>query len=205
MDLMDVRRGIIGNNPHLEVVSGSIVAFETDMSAPLKTNAVGDVHIAHKNLIPSDAEYYDQHFIDSSGVVGESSTYRCNLEYIPVLPGETFAFQFYKYTTSGLAFTVPLYTADKTFVQRVSVISGYTSSGIGRFTGTLTIPSNVRYLRYSIPMQSREAQIEISSTATDFDDSAISYGPAQAIKSLKGRNIVWAEDTSNLTVNYWTH
>lgn len=115
VDLLEARRRILLNTPHLESLSGATASFETDMSAKLKECKVyftpiqegsGDpspdnvrpihgwdgvtVNLTGKNLFDASGEYLNNKWINNNGEIVDSLSNRPTLIYtqkIPVVSG----------------------------------------------------------------------------------------------------------------------
>lgn len=115
ISLLEARRRILLNTPHLESISGATASFETDMSAKLKECKVyftpiqegtGDpspdnvrpihgwdgvtVNLTGKNLFDASGEYLNNKWINNNGEIVDSLNNRPTLLYtqkIPVVSG----------------------------------------------------------------------------------------------------------------------
>ncbi len=205
MELMGARRGLL-SSIHGSSAEGFLIPFETDLSAKLKKCMAGNdtnpiVHLSKRNIVPSDAVYTPNYFVNSSGIVSYNTNYMMYDKYIPIIPGLTYAIRFIKNQSGAVGFTVPFYDADYTFVGRAVPFSA--ASGTGLRYGTFTAPANAAYIRYSLPKNSQNVQIEIGDTYTDYDNSAVT-DYANSVKTNIGKNVIWSE-AGHLSLSYWTH
>lgn len=186
---------LIAQSPHPETVSGGIVTFTPNAAYPLKScraifeplqsgsgNAspsnvrpitgwtVLNVYRSGKNVIPYDVEFTDNYFITSSGAVSYNDAYKYTADYLPIAPSTTYTCQMERLVASNVAFSVAMYDKSFTFVERQVAIRAAESS-VGLKTGQITTPSNVRYIRISVPVYTSviNYQIEVGSTATSYE------------------------------------
>lgn len=192
MDLMDYRRKIIENSPHLSHAEGSVATFSDGTDSPLNSmvvsiepsqsgtgdpsptnyrpisgwNAIG-VTRTGKNLL--DASTLEQGGINNSDGLDDTSAPNRqvrNRGYIGVIQGATYTLKVS--TTATLQRTcIYFYDISKTFISFVQASTARTSY-------TFTVPSNCKYIRikyYSgssgiTPSAITEIQLELGSTAT---------------------------------------
>lgn len=179
VDLLEARRRILLNTPHLESISGATASFSTDMVARLKEckihftpiqEGTGDpspdnvrpisgwdgvtIEQRGKNLFDTTGES-EGRFINSSGTSIANSDWN-HSDYIKVKPATTYTFN--PNTTAGSTAKHWFYNAQKTKIS-------YIASG----GGTFTTPEDAEYMRFSYRKTSASIQLEIGSTATAYE------------------------------------
>lgn len=188
MDLMTARRGIILSQPYQEVISGSLVHFAENMSAPLVILGSGNITIAGVNL-------FDEVYPDIA--VG-------TIKYRPLYVGNS---------TVTLSTNAPYSTGASLFILPGNVSSGASSNNNGVWNTrprTVTAINGYITIAYMIrnggtDPRSYNALLEIGSEVTEYDIYKGTTAPIGASrKSLLGINNIWS-DTGDITVKYWTH
>lgn len=205
MDLMMLRRQLC-KIPYATSISGNIVIFSSNLSAPLKSCMVGntvdpEIHLSKRNIIPSNAEYTPSKFINGSGVTASNANYMLYSGYIPAIEEATYSVRINKTRSGTIGFTVPFYNSSLRFMSRAVAIDATLASDTGLYYGTFTVPKDAKYFRFSAPTGSTEIQIEFGSTYTDYDNSMITDIASQ-IKTYRGQNIIWSE-SGEITLQYW--
>lgn len=177
MGVMEARRRILLNQPHLIDASGNPISFSTDMAAKMGVKAyfspvqegTGDpspsnvrpisgwtgceVTRCGKNIAP-ETGYVDGYFITSTGEVSQNDLYKYMASYVRVKPNTTYSVSMMKTYSEVLGFTVPFYDKNKAFIQREIAISSSEATSTGTYTGTFTTTSDTQWIRFSVPIHS---------------------------------------------------
>lgn len=142
------------------------------------TNGITGLTVCHtgKNIFDKDhAEYVTKKYIDDTGTVQSMNTYQYIANYILVKPNTTYAVQINK-GTSTAGFTVPMYDANKEFIEREVAIGAGTVSGIAY--GTFTTTAETKYIRFSCPVSSNvrpTIMIEEGSQSSEYEPFGEQY------------------------------
>lgn len=118
-----------------------------------------NVYHPGNNIVPPDAEYEENYFINSSGEVESNNSYKYTPDYIPVEPNTTYYVSMNKTISTALGFTVPLYDSSKGFIERIVAIGSSGSSGKGTYTGSFTTTSATAFIRISVPKNSDTIEV----------------------------------------------
>lgn len=215
--LMQLRRGILLNTPHIATASGDIITFQTDMTAPLKSLSVDaeatTVTRTGKNLLGGEAlvdsilltiptatvdrtsgtiTYAGNQPDNNSRIISTGMKFKENTRY-------TFL---YSYTGERRNFR--WFYTDGTYDGSSSVpTSGVYVSAAGKTVASLR---KIRYNNNPVTLNYNNCGIfEGRLSATDFEAYVGEYfQPNGTIKTLVGQNNIWA-DTGTSEVKYWTH
>jgi len=118
-----------------------------------------NVYHPGNNIVPPDAEYEENYFINSSGEVESGNSYKYTPDYIPVEPNTTYYVSMNKTISTALGFTVPLYDSSKGFIERIVAIGSSGSSGKGTYTGSFTTTNATAFIRISVPKSSDTIEV----------------------------------------------
>lgn len=215
--LMQLRRGILLNTPHLETASGEIATFQTDMKAPLKRllaslAPIQDLH-GYSNPWPAgggknkfdepNATVYNR-FFNTNNNWQNSSTGACSYA-IPAVAGETWAIS--ASNPSLTIFRVGYLTdALPTANNQSPQIYGVTrKTGPGNVI--LEIPNDATYVLVQINndyARNGLVQIEVgASTATDYAPYS-NICPITGLTNVRirrmGRNLAYRSSTSTANI-----
>ena len=195
--------------PHPVTLSGGLVHFQTDMDGLMQITGTGTITICGKNFYNKASYPLTQHrMIDSTnGNSRNSSTYPVSsMPYTPchMIAGKTVTLNHAPGNNSNLnpecGFAFFTGQAQSTYISGAA--NGDRQAGE---PWTLTIPANAKYMRFSVPVDATDIQIEIGESASTYEAyTANSAAAGTARKSLVGINNVWS-DSGSATVTYWTH
>ena len=184
--IIEARRAILLNTPHLSQASGAVASFNTDFVAPLKSCVVDidPVQSGSGNPSPSNfrpisgwtgvnVQRMGKNFIDVSSIVqgnfdGAVLVNNCVIpEYLPIKGGSNYVWSTQVSNISGRY--VRFYDSGKTHLSSSNV----NLYGVGN--KTFTAPSNACYIRVMwykttgiSPSDITADQIELGSTATTY-------------------------------------
>ena len=175
MGILSLQNDLLMSAPHVESASGSVVTFNTDMKAPLKSLVVNitpiqDLHGydapypagGSNNLIPDGTDtsngYVSGYYLKNDDTTAASANWYIS-EYFPVTAEAT-------YTWSGKespnAPSICFYDENKTYISSIQAEQALPK--------TFTVPSGAVYCRASqvkvAYFASSGQQIELGSTAT---------------------------------------
>ena len=215
--LMQLRRGILLNTPHLETASGDIATFQTDMTAPLKSLVVDaeatTVTRTGKNLLGGDAlvdsilltipgatvdrdngtiTYAGNQPDNNSRIISTGLKFKENTRYT------------FLYSYTGERRNVRWFYDDGTYDGSSAVpTSGVYVSAAGKTVASLR---KIRYNSNSVTFSYNSCGIfEGVVSASDFEAYVgKSFQPNETIKPLAGQNNLWA-DAGEVETQYWTH
>lgn len=191
--MMERKKLILLNSPHVETVSGTMASFKTDMKAPLKSLRVdffpiqegsGDpsptnvrpitgwtgltVHIKGKNLYDEQNYPFTDHgVVFGSGTYGSSSSYtfKATHDFIPFdgFDGQTITLNKRPGGSNpGIAFYSD--TSEASCIGGIKNENGTVGTPI-----TTTVPFGTKYMRFSVPINATDIQIELGSSATTYE------------------------------------
>ena len=126
-------------------------------SNPRPLNSFSSLTVKHtgKNMFTSENEQTPA-YINSSGTIQSSNGWALS-DYIEVKEGVTYYFQ--PNSQSGSAARHAYFDSSKTFVSAIH-------SGAGSFT----VPSGIKYIRFSYRTSSTDIQLEFGSSATTYEE-----------------------------------
>lgn len=108
-----------------------------------------------KNWFGLNASPVSRTYLDSTGGTGTSANWTLS-DFIAVNPATQYTFN--PNSTSGATAKIGYYTAEQTFISAID-------SGLQTFT----TPNNCFFMRFSYRNESSNIQLEVGSTATDFE------------------------------------
>ena len=119
-----------------------------------------------KNMIgDANAGWVSNYFINDSGGLSSSSSYKYTGNYIRVNPYTTYAIHLFKSSTSA-AITAAFYNKDKVFLER-KVVAASTSET--ESSGTFTTTGECEFVRISVPKTASQFQCECNSEYTGYE------------------------------------
>lgn len=150
---------------------------------PVEVISVGDKTV---NLFDYDKQTWTSGILDvGSGTVGTNANYKTT-GFIDILnAGNTYSIGFNQTDSSatGTSNRICFYNSNKTFIGSEPDVSVQYDE-VKRYTRTLTVPSNTKYIRYSVRITDTDIQIEEGSTATPY----VPYG-YQIPVVVQGKNL----------------
>lgn len=220
--LMDVRRQILLNTPHLATASGDIVTFQTDMLIPLKSvtpssnatitqtgkNLWGDLTMAQS--FSSGVTGYSIDTVNKTFTFQRATSSPYN---VPVFTGPFKANTMYtilaQYSNGGTNSSLRVRYTDNTFQN---VTFNNSSSTKKAFSHTTTANKTVENI-YMAYVQTAKTTIYYEESGVfegvlTYDDFEAYKGQTFAmpatITAFAGTNNIWS-DSGNVEVKYWTH
>lgn len=232
--LMEARRRILLNSPHVGTVSGGIASFKTDMDVPLKSlTATGNIIRCGKNLVGTTIAAIKAR---NTGGTWSGNVYTATngltAELVLDSNGKLLGVMCSNTNSSGTrSFDIPI---SNDFVGKTLMMSGGIAGGksgtyrlmlqnfspsaavIAReYSGgsvKVVIPTGISDLRLRIAITGVYSNLYFRPMLTVEDETdqtyevytGDTYTAGQTITALKGRNCIWS-DSGNVTVKYWTH
>ena len=191
MGMMDIRRRILLNNPHIETANGAVASFNTGLTLPVKELQIGIEPVqtgegdpyppgGSNNLIPdgTDTEngYVNRRYIEIDGTTTASANWYVS-EYFSVSPDTAYTMSFNRPTIPQTV-SVCFYDGNKTFISGVNFN--------GSSPVAITTPSDAVYARCSqYKADGYLVQFETGSTATEIKP----YSNIRPISGWTGCNV----------------
>lgn len=204
MDVKESRRRIIMNEPHILAAQGHVAHFETDIVSKLAkiSGTAGVITKCGKNLFDYvNADMYDLHIRNDSGVEIYDGSNAYSRQKIPVNPGTIYTMSGFKFIQSGNAKRIYFLGYDGNWISRTAGF--YTSPQ------TFTTPENCFFIQIQTRKLNDETiesiQIEEGGSMTLYEPySKVKYNNISEIRASRGINNIYS-NSNLITVNYWTH
>lgn len=176
--------------------TGNIATFKTNLVKPVKMGIpitpVQDLNGFDRPIPPGLSDnivneqspnWVERKYITDTGAVSSDNSYRYINEFIPVSPDTTYTFQINKQTSASCGSTLPQYDANKEFIDRITLVSSTTSTGV--LTATFTTGVNTHYIKLTVPLSSNRVMIAEGSVVPDYAP----YANVCPLTGLAGCNV----------------
>lgn len=211
--LMELRREMMMNAPHICTTSGTIVNFYTDTNKKLIVNTSGlssntTITRTGTNMLSPNINITSGYYNDS-GVL-QSSTGTGHTDLIPVLPTHNYTLYLkYSHTMVSARTGIYLWDANKQFIRRITspistagVLFNFMTDATCRF-----VSFQVLLLTTYPDMLVLEQSKLVRGISTSSEEPYIggTYPIDQNIKALVGENNVWIDGNTNINVKYYAN
>ena len=231
MGIIQRKKAILMNEPHLVTMTGKLITFETDMVAPLEIIGSGNITVSGKNMLDpathSGAATFtlngitfslnDDGSVTINGKIADPSNSSPQFTYTFTAPfsGNVYFCANSPYTGSYME----VYMYDATLSARCKqwdgVSNGLSSTSArpiceAQFVAGHTTGLNTRVNR-QVVVQYDNVKISPMILAPTCTDTAFEAYKGATLpisskrKSFKGINNIWSDSGNDITVRYWTH